>query len=80
MTTSQPKMTKREMIEVARAARRHGYYARGNAGLEGYVLCPQCRQEITGYREINLDTIRRITMTAALDKAMLEHLPYCGEE
>ena len=71
-------MTKREMTEIARKARRHGYYSRSE--LRGYVICPQCREEVDGYRAIDSKTFRYTTMTRALDEGMLAHLPYCGEE
>lgn len=80
MTNTTTATTKREMTAVARQARRHGYFAKGTAGMEGYVKCPQCGEEVTGYRRANPVTSRYTTMAVALDVAMLAHLPYCGEE
>ena len=77
---TQTTLTKAQMTTIARKARRHGYYAVGTLGLEGYVQCPQCRERVEGYRQIDLTTGKRWTMTRALDTAMLAHLPYCGED
>lgn len=68
-------MTKREMTVIARQARRHGYFSRGE--LSGWVQCPRCREDVTGYRTVNPVTSRYTTMAHALDAAMLVHLPYC---
>lgn len=45
-----------------------------------YVICPQCKERVDGYLEIDLTTFRRKTVTRALDEGMMAHLPYCGEE
>jgi hypothetical protein len=71
-------MTKREMTAIARKARKYGHYRIDH--LRNYVLCPQCREQVTGWRTISSTTGRYSTVTASLDEAMLAHLPYCGEE
>ena len=46
--------TRREITELARQARRHGYYAVGTLGLEGYVQCPECGHRVEGCLWITL--------------------------
>ena len=72
--------TKRDVTELARKARRHGYYTIGTTGLEGYVLCPKCGFHVEGYRQIDIGTGKRWTMTRALDEAMAAHLAYPCED
>ena len=73
-------VTKKDMRAVAALARRHGHYKPSPMALEAYVFCPQCQHQVTGYMTVDLTTFRRKTVTRALDEAMMEHLPYCGEE
>lgn len=73
-------VTKKDMTAVARLARRYGYYQERPGSLDVYVICPQCKERVDGYLEIDLKTFKRFTPTRALDKAMMLHLPYCGEE
>ncbi|MBK8246354.1 MAG: hypothetical protein IPK85_03000 [Gemmatimonadetes bacterium] len=73
-------VTKKDMLVVARAARKYGHYQDRPGSLEVYVNCPQCKEKVIGYLEIDLTTFKRFTPTRALDKAMMLHLPFCGEE
>jgi hypothetical protein len=67
------KMTKGAMRQVAAEARRHGYFQTDDRN--GYVRCPQCRQDVSAYR--NQYDSATSTWPKALDTAMLEHLPAC---
>lgn len=62
-------MTKKRMTEIARQARRYGYYRHSDR--DGGVTCPQCRQEVHAAR------YGTETWPKALDAAMLDHLPAC---
>ena len=65
-------LTKRRVSELARQARRHGYYQRSER--QGWVYCPLCRQEVTAPRFIDYVKGRYETWPFALDRAMREHL------
>lgn len=66
-------MTKTRARQVAKQARRHGYFDKG-ATLE--VTCPECHQRVSiAY------SVWAGTKTAQLDAGMLFHLDgFCGEE
>ena len=64
--------TKRAMLETARKARQYGHYQTDDRN--GYVRCPQCRQDVSAYRNIYGTTT---TWPKALDAAMVAHLPAC---
>lgn len=68
-------MTRKRMLELARQARRHGYFRRDDR--EGYVRCPLCREDVTGYRDYDRRTWKLQSMTAALDAGMVAHLAEC---
>jgi hypothetical protein len=66
-------MTKAAAKQLARSARRYGYHRR--SATEGYVFCPQCRQQVAFYK---LPWERFTTTT--MDAAVIAHLlQYCGD-
>jgi hypothetical protein len=66
-------MTKKRMTEIARQARQYGYFRTDDRN--GYVRCPQCRQDVAAYRDMYSSATS--TWPKALDSAMLTHLPAC---
>lgn len=70
-------MTKKRKQEVARQARRWGYYANGDGSIS--VKCPQCGERVETRRAYLGDgKLGRETVPRALDRAMVEHLGDCA--
>jgi hypothetical protein len=67
MTGSQ--RTASERREIARKARRYGYY---RDGAELYVFCPLCRERVHGCWDTATRMLR--TLNQELDRAMVDHL------
>lgn len=65
-------VTKTEMRETARAARRGGHY---DTGRTLWVVCPKCRERVETERQ----PTSRVSVVKQLDAAMTWHLDgYCG--
>jgi hypothetical protein len=66
------RMTKAAAKQLARRARRYGYYRR--SATEGQVFCPRCRQPVT-FSKLAWERFTAATMDAAVLAHLLED---CG--
>lgn len=71
------RLTKTVAVRLAQKARQYGYSNRGHDRVANAtaveVRCPLCSEPVTGYSG------RGVTVSAALDRAVLEHFVDCSE-
>jgi len=68
------RMTKAAAKQLARSARRYGYYQRSTT--EGYVFCPRCRQPVA-FSKLAWARFTAKTMDAAVVAHLLDD---CGSD